>query len=971
MKTLSSDTLLEIAKEHGTEHVILAEIEWEENGTRIYATKEILGIKGKIDDIGVIETISTSDNRQTQSLSLTLDDIDDEIKDILNRIDVHKIICTIYQLYTNLTINDKFVLFKGQISAPFTWGENDRSVQFEILSEIESFEVGFSPEEGQLDFVSKDFIGQAWPLCFGSVVHIPAQKVHQTLTGVLLEDIGIVDPSLQWKLDRLEHNYADAAVLIRFYQALMKGADQLSPPVDQLIEEYITLIKEIHNLIETINTLENTLDNAKSLYKKHPTSKVLKNVVKNTETQLDPLAKQSNQIALLKEQFENIKIELAEYEFELKKQAANGEINAYNQLRAVLAEKIAIIQEICRQSKFVKECFLIQNGELFPQNTTTEISINNLKFRGIFTGEKFCIEVGPYAKYKNLQLTNWVPNDDECEPDDENNGLSVFYLKEYVNLVGMYLYVKKKGEDDFRHIIKVNRQEGLKVIFELIEWDRQSGQPDGISLESLLDQLIDFTETGNLSIDLYMRPEFQKLQQLIATNFPNGISINDARNLFKLLLLEPSDKLSNELLFLDPTARTIYTIIGEDIEFIQEAAGVPLKSWFEEEQFNIFIEEVPDSFQWHADTGSIVRDKDDDCQIYICNILPSEIHAVYAYRTIQSTGKRILTQVPSSYYEKNESANLGTINVTCLIFKKGLSEIEGEGWEDQVYVTMTSSIGPNICDIIQHLIETYTVGTTVNAANFAAVKANFGDKYPANFPLFDRPNVLDEIARIAWEARCGLYQVGSEFFIRYLSEEPTEDLTFTLADIETETLQVTHTSSEELTTRLIATFNRNHLPIEEGKRLPEQVYRHNVKKYGLHSRTEYFHIYNIDELVEKSATFWLIRQANTWKKVTFKTVLKNIRLDVFDCVKFDNIPDYFADSSIKTVVENSTYDPKTKTITVVAWVPVRSGEMTEYYWAWPSQKDENADFPTVVEIEKGFGGGYGPGKGVQGTIPGC
>ncbi len=41
------------------------------------------------------------------------------------------------------------LIFRGKISSPVVWSEGDRTVSFNIISQIEDAEIGFSPEEGQ------------------------------------------------------------------------------------------------------------------------------------------------------------------------------------------------------------------------------------------------------------------------------------------------------------------------------------------------------------------------------------------------------------------------------------------------------------------------------------------------------------------------------------------------------------------------------------------------------------------------------------------------------------------------------------------------------------------------------------------------------------------------------------------------------------------------------------------------------
>ncbi len=993
MKTLTPAAQAIVAQAVGTETIQIVEIEWETNSYTRYSTKDgHNGIIGKILEIGTIQSVLTLDNRQSETVNITIDDTDGELKEMINSKDIQKVKCNIYQSYDGLAYSDKFLIFTGQISTPFTWGEGDRSIQFTVNSEIESYEVGFSPEEGQLDFVSTEFIGKPWPLGFGSPIHVPATKVHQNLTGELDQDIDIVDPTLQWKLDRLFDQWNQAHMMFQFFASLCDVASYISAPVSIILTQYVATIIAERQAISAIAAINSILEEEKLQWKKDLANERqhainIENITQLLEIQAIGTAGVSGQ----KEFLEN-DINLAEYEYQFKQQCRLKQIEQYNIMLQIYGQIVDLQEEICRQSQIASTCFKVLNGETFVQATETEITINDVRFKGQFNGDIFCQSAPPVAKYLNLQVDPWVPDDAECIVDNETNGINMFILKDDPpkNLTNLWLLVRGADAENeggpWRHILKVKRQVGRKVYYDLVSWGSSSDSPSHLSLDSVIKEAADLPIvptspfggippdlfTGNLDPKLWGRPEAERLAAIIAS-IPGGVNPHELKALSKLVFLEPLDELSSALI-VRPTPRDIYTIIGQDVYEVVEASGVIHEHWLT--NYSTFFQEIPNSLLWHAEAGATVREQTDDCDIYIANILPSTIHSVYAYRKMPISGSRRLVQVPSSYYVKKEAANLGTIDVTALVFPQALKSIAGEDWEDDIYVTYTSSVGPNVCDIIQHLIETYVKDGAVNAANFAAVKAKFLDiddneLYPCHFALFDRPNVLDEVARIAWEARCAIYKRNNEYFIKYLSEEPTTDATFTLDDIETQTLSVTLSATEEIVTRMNVTYSRDYLPIETFKKQPTLVYRHNVKKYGLHTRDEYWHIYNIPELVEKSATFWLIRLANTWKQIDFRTFMTRIALESYDTVLFNVGNTYWSTGNVKGVLRDAVYDPKDNSLQYSLWLPVRSGEMIKYKFAWPALEAEDEKFPTDAEITKGLGGGYGPGSGVTGTIDGC
>lgn len=994
MKTLTANTLAEIAKRLGTEPLNIIEIEWAVGSTSQYADREVLGFQGKILELSTIQTSVTLDAVTTQQVQVTLDDTDGSIKAILDTIDVHKKHVRVYQFFGGLTETDKFAVFTGQIATPITWAENDRQIVFTLLSEVESYEVGFSPEEGQLDFVNPKLIGKPWPLCFGNVVHVPATKVTQREEAQLLETVGIIDPTLYWKLTSLERSYQIEAFMLQFWILVMRGANAIAPDVRWILDKYILAIIQEDYAVAIVQKLLLDLNAARKKLHENPDKPEHTLFVVVIEEDLQIAAQAAHILAEQKEEYERL-AELARFEYAMKKRAANEQIAAYNSMRAIIAEYQATWKEICTQAQFNKECVKVQNSEIFEQEVDVDVVIKGVQWRVQFDNNVMCFIAGPISRNQRLIVAPWQQDDEPCSGLDGLDGLDLFWLDDTngapPNLEGQWLLVKKRGSDDsvnqppIRHIIKVERQVGTKVYFTLVKWNSadQTGQPRGDSLDRLIGRIVETpflpgpfgnpvpadVYSGNLDPEVWYRPESKMLLDILAITGP--VSEEELRTLTALVFLLPNDELGDSVYTVAPSWRETFTIIGEDVETILGSSGLIQKDWLE--TWQIPYEEIPDSLAWSAESGSAITKEGPDCEIYIANILPSTIMSVFAYRT-NTENQRFLAPVPSRYYIKNESANLGTIDVTALTFPTALANIGGQNWEDEVYVTLNSSIGPNVVDIIEHLITTYLTNKTPNAANFAAIKAKLqtgGELYPAHFALLTRPDALQEIQDIAWEARLAVFVVGSEVFLKYLSEEPSSVDTITESEIAEETLSISYTDTEDLVTVLDCTFKEHYLPLEDDAKDPRIVLRHNVKKYGVHKMEKFFHIYAHRELVLKSMTYHLIRRANTWKRLSFSTFQSQLPLDLFDTVLLSLQNPHVANSDIKAIVESAIYDTSIGRIDFVVNTGVRVGEMEQYIHFWPALQSATTEFPTNLEIQQGLAGGYGPGAGVIGTIDDC
>ncbi len=237
--------------------------------------------------------------------------------------------------------------------------------------------------------------------------------------------------------------------------------------------------------------------------------------------------------------------------------------------------------------------------------------------------------------------------------------------------------------------------------------------------------------------------------------------------------------------------------------------------------------------------------------------------------------------------------------------------------------------------------------------------------YPSHFALTQRKQILQVLEEIAFQARCAITLKDNTFFLRYLPAEPVSVDTITESDIEVGSLELFHTTTEDLVTKLVARWRATGAQEEDNK----VILRHNVRKYGTKEREFDFYIYNKVDMVIKSATYWLIRFSNTWKKVRFSTPITKLNLETFDAVTLDFDSPYVADSDVLAVIEKADYNSESHSIDFECWTLVKAGEMASYDFAYPADVDSELRFPTPVEVEEGFDGGTGIGHGATGAHP--
>lgn len=196
MRNISDFVLAHIGNVQGIEPVNIVRVWWTTSGYIDYADREFEAdaVKGSLLSLSDLEDVINLDqNSSSATLSVRLDDADGDLKEIFDNVDIHRKRIQIFQWFTEIPYDTKFVIFEGEIASPVTWNEADRTLEFDVLSKLEDREVGFSADEASFEYVPPDIVGKPWPLVFGVVNAIPAIQVNKAPTGLTLNETGTVD----------------------------------------------------------------------------------------------------------------------------------------------------------------------------------------------------------------------------------------------------------------------------------------------------------------------------------------------------------------------------------------------------------------------------------------------------------------------------------------------------------------------------------------------------------------------------------------------------------------------------------------------------------------------------------------------------------------------------------------------------------------------------------------------------------
>lgn len=344
---------------------------------------------------------------------------------------------------------------------------------------------------------------------------------------------------------------------------------------------------------------------------------------------------------------------------------------------------------------------------------------------------------------------------------------------------------------------------------------------------------------------------------------------------------------------------------------------------------------------------------------HFVSITPGTVLKVAAFATFDAN-ERVLVDVPESLYRVFQQS-YGSVTVTVVEVNDALSK-QDPPWEDTIYVTYESSVGPNPIDIMTYLIDKYA-DTPVDEGSFAECRDALSN-YPMNFCLNRKKNIVTVLKELSFMVRTAVSIKNGKFFCRYLPAQPDSEFTFSEDTVLSQSIELGFTGTEELVTKYIGNW-RAHGAQEEDNKV---IMRYNVKKYGTHEDTVDFYAFNYISAIVKTLTFWIIRKGHTWKKLKFQAALDALNVETFDGVTLDFQGNYASNGPVLGYVEEGTYNTDTNTMDFSVWTGVRAGDMEQFDLAYPQDVSTDLKFPDPIAEAAGFSGGDGPGNTASGTI---
>ena len=889
----NATALAELQTKLGREPIIIVEASWSTTlPTSSYADKTFLTIPGKILAISDVDAIvKVSSGGASQAIEITLDDTDGSIKTIMDTHDIYKRPVSIYQAFEGLALTDKFLLFSGVIATPLKWAEGDRQLSFSVESNIEDQEVGFAPEKGEFEFISDQAVGKAWPLCFGSPLRVPAAKITDRVRGTSLTRYGLITRDDLLSLCERSGTVATA-------QVAKNALDLIAGAAETNVQ---TSFENLNQATISLNIF-------------------LEGLIFDSPTQEDDLREYA---AIC------YGLAISTYQFDTNTvlfQAADQDVTA-----GETAVQLAIIT---------------YNNALLAMPTVPAVIAAALA--ALLLAQD---DLADAQQRKALAETQIL---DAAEEIADFNLLKDNLTESLAQIVITEIIVD--GGEDFPQATPVNVIiNGAKFngtfageVFTVLD-------PD---LALYMDIQLGPRQNDN-SNELWITDSsiILKGQYLYFNNAVVHVDNQDETRIFFSPLVY---SLSGSIL-LGSFYRKLYDIrLFDEDDSIAETSSILMNRWVEHLEYLDSVHLIPgeglpdyasgltltNNQDYTIEIGDDIYLEGDYKDIYIANLIPStSISEVLAFRTID--GVRKLLPIPTNYYIIDLNESIANQNATTVRLKRPLTQYSDENWEEQIYVSLTSTVGPNTAEVIKYVVDDW-LNLSSDATSFSAVTTALG-AYPSHFALLDLREGLELIEDIAFQARCAVYIKESTVYIKYLAAEESAVLALTESEVSFGSFNIEYTEVEKLVTELTAIWQDDYVQIDDDEEPNKVVLRNNIPKYGLFEQEFNFTIYNIRSLVVKSATFWMIRFSNVWKILNCSVSLDTLEVETFDQVDLTFANNLIASGTVKGVVLSAAYNSDDQSIGLKIQSPVQSGQLTAHSLFYPATAGAGVEYPTSFD----------------------
>lgn len=365
---------------------------------------------------------------------------------------------------------------------------------------------------------------------------------------------------------------------------------------------------------------------------------------------------------------------------------------------------------------------------------------------------------------------------------------------------------------------------------------------------------------------------------------------------------------------------------------------------------------------WVTKAGALVTEFENEQEVWVASEIPATaVLRVRAFRRFQKNyaglEDRRLVSVPSSLYTVNLSnASLASGKTPCTVkFQKPLSALN-QGWDDsQVFVSVTSTEGSNVSDIIKYILETYT-NLTVDTDSFEDANTAL-TKYPAHCAIQNGPDAIQVCHDLAFQARCALVTIGSTAYLRYLSAVPTQVTAGTSVNPDNtreESLAIEESSTDDVYTVVKGEWRKRLSEPWNRPRPREFTEERNVATFGKKEFRYDFWAFRNRSSVRKSVQFWANRMGNLWRMIRVQGYLGLMSAEPWDRIQCD-VGSAFTPSPVTAWVHETQFQFRPYGVALLVWTPVLVGTTAVAAVAYQDDSDDTAPPDPANKIKEGSG----------------
>ncbi len=221
--------------------------------------------------------------------------------------------------------------------------------------------------------------------------------------------------------------------------------------------------------------------------------------------------------------------------------------------------------------------------------------------------------------------------------------------------------------------------------------------------------------------------------------------------------------------------------------------------------------------------------------------------------------------------------------------------ITREGIES-VWCSVSSSVGPNVIDIIKYIIENYTE-LSFNTSNYTALHL-----LHENFPIglyYPDDVIVGAVIKDICRQACLEYTIyGGVFMLKDATSKPdiTNSLTLDKSQLEIGSVSWKTSRSKDLATVLKGTWSETEYPNHINEYYEAS---NNIALFGeIHSNMD-FPMYHAEGGIKRAITYYLDKRSNVWENVYLRCFLNGMNMYLYDRVTAD-MPEIGVNSGIIT-----------------------------------------------------------------------